>query len=272
MLKTEKINKTDFNLVFLKKIKMESGLNTNKERNLLIDSIQYRLFYAEINLDKIPTSIPLDIFPKDKIATEIAMDGFLFYANGSLDLVFAEINKKLNLGLLPNQIHPLDILKALEEKHTDEAKAMIEEFQKYFQKPIHEEKIISDQEFNDGLNRYGYDIIGFHAEYESRGQVKYQHFWNRVSSRLWEIRNQQNLESYDSLLKNAGKRGKDKPRNYLRVKISDDDHPSVFWDSAHYENPKRYYTNILSLVKQFIDRMLEVLKSQYPPDSNLEQK
>lgn len=251
---------------------MESGLNTNKERNLLIDSIQYRLFYAEINLDKIPTSIPLDIFPKDKIATEIAMDGFLFYANGSLDLVFAEINKKLNLGLLPNQIHPLDILKALEEKHTDEAKAMIEEFQKYFQKPIHEEKIISDQEFNDGLNRYGYDIIGFHAEYESRGQVKYQHFWNRVSSRLWEIRNQQNLESYDSLLKNAGKRGKDKPRNYLRVKISDDDHPSVFWDSAHYENPKRYYTNILSLVKQFIDRMLEVLKSQYPPDSNLEQK
>jgi ribosomal protein L31E len=223
-------------------------------------------------LDKIPTSIPLDIFPKDKIATEIAMDGFLFYANGSLDLVFAEINKKLNLGLLPNQIHPLDILKALEEKHTDEAKAMIEEFQKYFQKPIHEEKIISDQEFNDGLNRYGYDIIGFHAEYESRGQVKYQHFWNRVSSRLWEIRNQQNLESYDSLLKNAGKRGKDKPRNYLRVKISDDDHPSVFWDSAHYENPKRYYTNILSLVKQFIDRMLEVLKSQYPPDSNLEQK
>ncbi|TFH01787.1 MAG: hypothetical protein E4G77_03040 [Nitrosopumilus sp.] len=251
---------------------MESGLNTNKERNLLIDSIQYRLFYAEINLDKIPTSIPLDIFPKDKIATEIAMDGFLFYANGSLDLVFAEINKKLNLGLLPNQIHPLDILKALEEKHTDEAKAMIEEFQKYFQKPIHEEKIISDQEFNDGLNRYGYDIIGFHAEYESRGQVKYQHFWNRVSSRLWKIRNQQNLESYDSLLKNAGKRGKDKPRNYLRVKISDDDHPSVFWDSAHYENPKRYYTNILSLVKQFIDRMLEVLKSQYPPDSNLEQK
>ena len=251
---------------------MESGLNTNKERNLLIDSIQYRLFYAEINLDKIPTSIPLDIFPKDKIATEIAMDGFLFYANGSLDLVFAEINKKLNLGLLPNQIHPLDILKELEEKHTDEAKAMIEEFQKYFQKPIHEEKIISDQEFNDGLNRYGYDIIGFHAEYESRGQVKYQHFWNRVSSRLWEIRNQQNLESYDSLLKNAGKRGKDKPRNYLRVKISDDDHPSVFWDSAHYENPKRYYTNILSLVKQFIDRMLEVLKSQYPPDSNLEQK
>ena len=251
---------------------MEPGLNTNKERNLLVDSSQYRIFYAEINLDKIPTSIPLDIFPNDKISTEISIDGFLFYANGALDLVFAEINKKLSLGLTPNQIHPSEIIQALKEKNTDESNAMLEEFQKYFQKPMHEEKIISDQEFNDGLNRYGYDIIGFHAEYENRNQVKYQHFWNRVSSRLWEIRNQQNLESYDSLLKNAGKQAKDKPRNFLRVKISDDDHPSVFWDSAHYENPKRYFTNILSLVKQFIDKILDILKPLYPLDSNFVQK
>jgi hypothetical protein len=248
---------------------MESGLNTNKERNLLIDSIQYRIFYSEINLDKIPTSISLDVFPNDNISTEIVIDGFLFYANGSLDLVFAEINKKLSLGLAPNQINPSDIIHALEAKHTDEAMAMIEEFQKYFQKPIHEEKIISDQEFNDGLNRYGYDIIGFHAEYENRNQVKYQHFWNRASSRLWEIRNQQKLESYDSLLKNAGTIGKEKPRNYLRVKLVDDDHPAIFWDSAHYENPKRYFTNILYLVKQFIDKILEILKPLYPLDSNL---
>ena len=240
---------------------MESSINTNKEKNLLRDSIQQRLFFAQINLDKIPTSIPIDIFPKDKIATEIAMDGFLFYANGSLDLVFEEINKNLNLQLTPNQIHPLNVLHALEGIHTEEATAIIEEFQKYFQKPIHEEKIISDQEYNDSLNRYGYDIIGFNAEYENRGQIKYQHFWTRVSSRLWEIRNQQYLESYDSLLKNMGNRRKEKPKNYLRVKIADDGHPSAFWDSAHYENPKRYYINILSLVKQFIDRILEILKS-----------
>jgi len=251
---------------------MESDLSTNKERNLLIDSIQYRIFYAEINLDKISTAIPLDIFPKDKISSEIAVDGFLFYANGSLDLVFAEINKQLNLGLAPNQINPLDIVGALEKENTDETNAMIEVFQKYFQKPTHEEKIISDQEFNDGLNRYGYDIIGFHAEYESRGQVKYQHFWNRASSRLWEIRNQQKLESYDSLLKNAGNLGKDKPRYYLRVKLADDDHPAVYWDSAHYENPKRYFTNILFLVKQFIDRILEILKTRYPSDPKIVQK
>ena len=109
---------------------MESGLNINNERPQLIDSIQYRLFYSEINLDKIPTSIPLDIFPKDKIATEIAIDGFLFYANGSLDLIFAEINKKLNLGLASNQINPSEILHSLEKIHTDESKAIIEEFQK----------------------------------------------------------------------------------------------------------------------------------------------
>jgi len=251
---------------------MEPGLNTNKERNLLIDSIQYRIFYAEINLDKIPTSIPLDIFPNDKISTEISIDGFLFYANGALDLVFAEINKKINLGLTTNQIQPSNIIQTLKEKHTDESNTILEEFQKYFQKPIHEEKIISDREFNDGLNRYGYDIIGFHAEFENRNHIKYQHFWNRVSSRLWEIRNQHHLESYDSLLKNAGKQAKDKPRNYLRVKISDEDHPSVFWDSAHYENPKRYFTNILSLVKEFIDRMLEILKPLYDLDSNFVQK
>ena len=246
---------------------METDLNKNKERNELIDSIQFRLFYAEINLDKIPVAIPLDIFPKDKISSEIAMDGFLFYTNGSLDLVFTGINKKLDLGLALNQINPSDIFQALEKKNSDEAKAIIEVFQKYFQKPIHEEKIITDEEFNDGLNRYGYDVIGFHAEYENRDQVKYQHFWNRASSRLWEIRNQENLESYDSLLKNAGQKGNDKPRNHLRVQLASDDRPAVYWDSAHYENPKRYFTNILSLVRQFIDKILEILKPLYLSDS-----
>ena len=246
---------------------METDLNKNKERNELIDSIQFRLFYAEINLDKIPVAIPLDIFPKDKISSEIAMDGFLFYTNGSLDLVFTGINKKLDLGLALNQINPSDIFQALEKKNSDEAKAIIEVFQKYFQKPIHEEKIITDEEFNDGLNRYGYDVIGFHAEYENRDQIKYQHFWNRASSRLWEIRNQENLESYDSLLKNAGQKGNDKPRNHLRVQLASDDRPAVYWDSAHYENPKRYFTNILSLVRQFIDKILEILKPLYLSDS-----
>lgn len=250
-------------------MKMASDVNSNNERNSLIDSIQYRLFYAEINLDKIPTFIPLDIFPKDKIASEVAIDGFLFYANSALDLVFVEINKKLELGLPPNQINPENIMFNFNRKKSNDSKMMLEEFQKYFQKPTHEEKIISDKEFNEGLNRYGFDVIGFHAEYEARGQEKYQHFWNRASSRLWEIRNQQDLESYDSLLKNAGKRGKDEPRNYLRVKLADDNRPSVYWDSAHYENPKRYFTNVLSLVKQFIDRILEILKPLYPSDSSL---
>lgn len=247
---------------------MEPEIYTNKERNQVIDSVQYRIFYAEINLEKIPTAVPLEMFPKDKMASEIAIDGFLFYTNGALDLIFAEINRILKLGLSPNQNNPLEIIGELVKKNTKEANLMNEEFQKYFQKPIHEEKIISDQEFNEGLNRYGYDIIGFHAEYETRGQVKYQHFWNRASSRLWEIRNQANLESYDSLLKNAGKRGKDKPRNFLRVKLSDDKNPSVFWDSANYENPKRYFTNILSIVKEFIDKILEILKPFYSTTSN----
>ena len=248
---------------------MESGLNTDNEKNTLIDSVQYRLFYAEINLEKIPTAIPLDIFPKDKISNEIAIDGFLFYTNAALDLIFAEINKKLDLGLSSNQTNTSDIMNALNKKNNPKCIRILEEFEKYFQKPIHEEKVISDKEFNEGLNRYGYDVIGFHAEYETRGQVKYQHFWNRASSRLWEIRNQQNLESYDSLLKNAGKRGKDEPRNYLRVKLSEDKSPSVYWDSAHYENPKRYFSNILYLVKDFIDKILEILKASYSENSKM---
>ena len=248
---------------------MESGNNSNKDRNTLIDSIQFRLFYADINLEKIPNSIPLDIFPKDKIASEITIDGFLFYANAALDLIFTEINKKLKLGLPPNETNPENIIRALKNEKSTDAKMILEEFQKYFQKPIHEEKKITDKEFNDGLNRYGYDVIGFHAEYEARGQEKFQHFWNRASSRLWEIRNQQDLESYDSLLKNAGKRGKDEPRNFLRIKLADDNRPSVYWDSAHYENPKRYFSNILSLVKQFIDRILDILKPLYASDTNL---
>lgn len=248
---------------------MESGLNTNNEKNQLIDSIQYRVFYAEINLEKIPSAIPLDIFPKDKISNEIAIDGFLFYTNAALDLVFAEINKKLELGLSANQINPQEIIDALNKTENPLKNQILEEMEKYFQKPIHEEKIISDKEFNDGLNRYGYDVIGFHAEYETRGREKFQHFWNRASSRLWEIRNQQNLESYDSLLKNAGTRGKDEPRNYLRIKLVEDNSPSVYWDSAHYENPKRYFSNILFLVKDFIDKILEILKPLYLTDSKI---
>ena len=248
---------------------MESSISPNKDRNALIDSVQYRLFYAEINLEKIPNIIPLDIFPKDKIASEIAMDGFLFYTNAALDLIFSEINKKLELGLNATEINPDKIISGLKQKKSNDSLMILEEFQKYFQKPIHEEKKISDKEFNEGLNRYAYDVIGFHAEYEARGQEKYQHFWNRASSRLWEIRNQQDLESYDSLLKNAGRRGKDEPRNYLRIKLSTDNGPSVYWDSAHYENPKRYFANVLSLVKQFIDRMLDILKPMYTSDSNI---
>ena len=243
---------------------MKPSLNIDNERPQIVDSIQYRLFYAEINLEKIPTLIPLEIFPKDKIANEIAIDAFLFYANGALDLIFAEINKKLNLGLASNQINPSEVIRTLEGLSTEESKMIIEEFQKYFQKPIHEEKIITEEEFTDGLNRYGFDKIGFNAEFENRNGVKYQHFWNRVSSRLWEIRNQQNLESYESLLQNTGKKGKEKPRNFLRVKIADDGYPPALWDSAHYENPKRYFTNILSLVKKFIDRILEILEPRYP--------
>ncbi len=237
-------------------------MNTKNLNESLIETIQERLFYAEINLDKIPTSIPIDIFPKDKIAAEIAIDGFLFYSNGALDLVFAEINRKLSLQLDSKQLHPSIILQSLEGLNSEHAITLREEFQKYFQKPTHEERIISDQEYTDGLNRYGNDIIGFHAEYEDRNGIKYQHFWNRVSSRLWEIRNQQFLETYDSILKNLGKRGKGKPRNYLRVKIAEDGQPIAFWDSAHYENPKRYYINILSLVKRFIDKILGILNHQ----------
>ena len=220
-------------------------------------------------MDKIPSSIPLDIFPQDKIASEIAMDGFLFYTNAALDLVFTELNKKLNLGLESNQTNTSIIMEALKKKNDDESKLILEEFQKYFEKPIHEEKIISEEEFNNGLNRYGYDIIGFHAEYENRNQVKYQHFWNRASSRLWEIRNQEKLESYDSLLKNAGNRGKDHPRNFLRIKLSEDFSSSNYWDSAHYENPKRYFSNILDLVKQFIDKILDILKPLYAINSKM---
>ena len=89
---------------------------------------------------------------------------------------------------------------------------------------------------------------------------------------MWEIRNQQNLESYDSLLKNAGKKGKDKPRNYLRVKIADDDSPAIVCDSAHYDNPKRYYTNIVALGKQFIDKILEILEPRYASNFDISKK
>ena len=47
---------------------MASDVNSNNERNSLIDSIQYRLFYAEINLDKIKEKKDDDDFESSSLS------------------------------------------------------------------------------------------------------------------------------------------------------------------------------------------------------------
>jgi hypothetical protein len=233
--------------------------NKTKAKNLSINHIDFKLFCAETYLEDIPTFVPLDIYPQQKVIAEMIMECFLFYAVSALDITFQEINKKLNLEIKQNLVRPFTIIKALKNNQTKESKTILDQILKYFQQPIHTEKLISDKEFNDGLTRYDDNIVGFFTEYENRNTIKYQHSWNRDSSRLWELRNQRNIITHESLLRNAGSMGTVEPKNYLRVRLVYNDNPTQTWDSAHYENPKEYYTEELNYVKKFINDVRTVL-------------
>jgi len=231
-------------------------LNDDK---ILSDPIQFKLYCAQKCLEKIPTFVPLAI--DEKIIAEMNMESFLFFAVGALDIIFQEINKRLNLNIKPVNVRRSTVENALKSNQTNEAKTILKQIYNYFHKPEHMEKMISDEEFNDANNRYNDDMVRFWAEYENRNGTKYQHSWNRDDSKLWELKNQRNLVAHDSLLKKAGLRGTVPPKDYLRVRLDYNDKQTVMWDSIHYENPKEYYTEALDHVKQFIDNIKSILKS-----------
>jgi len=227
-------------------------MEENEAKNLLTDLIQFKLFYAEKYLETIPTFLPLDIYPKERVTVEMTMECFLFFAVGALDVLFQEINKKLNLGIKQYQVKHSTIIQALKNNQTSEAKTILDQFQKYFLEPVHTEKVISDEEFNMGFTRYGDDVVGFFTEYENRNGVKYQHSWNRTNSSLWMLRNQRNLITHESLLKRAALRGTVPAKDYLRIRLVYNDQPTQAWDSVHYENPKEYFAEALNHLKSFV--------------------
>jgi len=63
------------------------------------------------------------------------------------------------------------------------------------------------------------------------------------------------------LLKDAGLRGTVEPKDYLRVRLVYNNHPTHIWDSIHVENPKEYYSEALAHVKQFIKNIQDILNS-----------
>ncbi len=235
-------------------------LDETKAKLLSTNPIEFKLFCAKTYLEDIPTFVPLDIYPQQKVIAEMIMECFLFYAVSALDITFQEINKKLKLEIQQNRVRPFTIIATLKINQTNESKTILDQVMKYFQEPIHTEKIVSDKEFNDAFIRYGDDGVGFFTEYENRKKIKYRHSWNRNNSRLWELRNQRNIITHESLLKNAGRFGTVMPKNYLRVRLVYNDNPTQVWDSAHYENPKEYYSEALNYVKQFISDVKSVLK------------
>lgn len=49
------------------------------------------------------------------------------------------------------------------------------------------------------------------------------------------------------------------PKDYLRVRLVYNDQPTRMWDSIHVENPKEYYSEALTHVKQFINNIQNIL-------------
>lgn len=235
------------------------NLDDNEAKSLLTDPVKLKIFCAEKYLETIPAIIPLDIYPKAKVTAEMNMECFLFFTVGALDILFQEINKKLNLGIKQNRVRPDTIIQALKNNNTAKVKTTLDQFQKYFQPPEHVEKVISDEEFNMGFARYDDDMIGFFTEYENRNGVKYQHIWNRSNSSLWMLRNQRNLITHESLLKHVGVRGTVPAEDYLRVRLVHNDQPTQMWDSVQYENPKEYFTEALNYLKSFVAAIKAIL-------------
>jgi hypothetical protein len=81
-------------------------LDDSKAKTLRADPIQFKLFCAEKHLEEIPTSVPLDVYPQQKVMAEMIMESFLFYGVSALDIMFQEINKKLNLKIKPHKVTP----------------------------------------------------------------------------------------------------------------------------------------------------------------------
>ena len=156
------------------------NLDDDKAKILRVDPIQFKIFCAEKCLESLPTFIYLDTQPQEKIISEMIMECFLFFAVSAIDIVLQKINKEINLEIIPNKVNPNIIIQELKKKQTHQAASILVQMQKYFEPPIHTEKIISKQEFDEGFIRYGDDAMGFCTEYENRNTVHYQHVWNRV--------------------------------------------------------------------------------------------
>ena len=207
-----------------------------------------------------PTKIPLEIYSKERVLTEILIEEFLFFSVSAIDILFQDVNNKLKLDILSNQVRPNSLVKALKVIEKREARAILGYLLQNFQEPKHVEKRISDEEFNEESSKLD-NALDFFTEYENRNRVKYRHFWDRSKSRLWELRNQRNTITHESLLKDAGLRGTVEPKDYLRVRLVYNDQPTRMWDSIHVENPKEYYSEALTHVKQFVKAIQDILNS-----------
>jgi len=230
-------------------------------KRLLIDPIQFKIHCAEKSLESIPDYVPLDIFPREKIMAEVSIENFLFYSVSAIDILFQEINKKMKLGLKSNQVSTSKILEKLGQFKTKESKKIEKLLMQYFQQPAHDEHEITDVEFDDAFKN-SKDASHFFTEYENRNRIKYRHFWNHENSNLWMLRNQRNLITHDSLLKQAGLRGTVAPKDFLRVRLVYNNHPTKMWDSLHVENPNEYYSEAFSHLQQFIKNTQQILESK----------
>jgi len=224
--------------------------------------IDFKLKSAQFFLDQIPLEVPLEIFYDEKNNAERNSQCFLFFALGSIDVIYGIINEKLNLKIPTHLLTEKKLINSLSENRTEKAIKILSEIEKYTMEPIHSETQttkevamdFSKQELGGSLG------VDYFSIFENRNGVHFMHSWNRENSALWELRKLRNEITHGPFFKTGGERGTVRSRDALIIPMKHGAEQP--YEMAFIFNPHDYFSNSLNLVSNHVNEILTLISDQ----------
>ena len=185
----------------------------NKQNSgISFDSLGVKLSYAEHHLSKITSTIPDRLTNNNNfLVLEYHIESFLFFLTSVQDILFREINKKLNFNIKEYNVSLDKIIEKLKISKSLIAVKILPEFEKYFSAPKKRIKILSKkdvekenllvnykEEQNGWLirNKTDLDIGGIVHDKNGIRKISF----SRKNCTLWEIRELRNHAAHGSTL------------------------------------------------------------------------
>lgn len=222
------------------------------------DIVFFKLYCAEYFLKKIPSTLLLTDKAK-YFETQLFIESFLFFIVASLDALYDEINKKLNLG-----INNYYLTKCLEDRlsksTSNTARSILVELQRHTQPPKHNPpKQVTEQYAHDHARKYLDDSWGLDY-WERFEKIKkglfYEHTWNRKHSSLWELRTLRNQIAHGSLIKPSSEMG---GKNRSAISLHLVKNAIKPYDMHFIFNPNQYFLKRFNNTKNLIKNIKQIL-------------